>query len=273
MQLARGQSGAMVIEPAGEAIRYCDYCGSPLNRSFYFCTSCSTPYKHSETVLPAVALPYVGEGTSISRKAPAAMQVFWTYFAVVLGAGIVGQFAFDPSDISSRIILGTVAIAVTTCIVAAIYWRSLAVQLKRVGFDSPWAYAGLGLLAPLLGLNYLYHVVFVQSLGHVDLMRTPQWSQWGLITVFCVFPAISEELAFRGLLQHWIQAALSPMRAVVVASALFAGMHFSVISFPYLFLVGMLLGWTKLKTGSLYPSMLIHFLHNLVVIELFSLLR
>jgi membrane protease YdiL (CAAX protease family) len=50
-------------------------------------------------------------------------------------------------------------------------------------------------------------------------------------------------------------------------------MHFSIISFPYLFCVGMLLGWTKLKTGSLYPSMLIHFLHNLAVIELMSSLR
>jgi membrane protease YdiL (CAAX protease family) len=273
MDLARGQSGAMVIEPEGEAIRYCDYCGSPLNGAFYFCTSCSTPYKHPETVLPVVAAPYLGEGTRIARRAPAAMRVFWTYFAVVLGSGIISAIAFDPSDIGSRLILGTVAIAVTTCIVAAIYWRSLAVQLKRVGFNSPWAWAGLGMLAPLLGLNYLYHVKFVQSLGHVDLLQAPPWNQWGLITVFCIFPAISEELAFRGLLQHWIQAALPPWRAVIVASALFAGMHFSVISFPYLFLVGMLLGWTKWKTQSLYPSMLIHFLHNLIVIELLSSLR
>jgi membrane protease YdiL (CAAX protease family) len=46
-------------------------------------------------------------------------------------------------------------------------------------------------------------------------------------------------------------------------------MHFSIVSFPYLFALGVLLGWTKWKTGSLYPSMLIHFLHNLVVIEYF----
>jgi membrane protease YdiL (CAAX protease family) len=273
MDFSRGQSGALVFDPEGETIRCCSYCGSPLNGSFYFCTACSTPYKHPETVLPAVAEPYLGDGTRIARKAPAAMRVFWTYFAVVVGSAIAGAIAFDSRDIGSRLILSTVAIAVTTCIVASIYWRSLAVQLKRVGFDSPWAYAGLGLLAPLLGLNYLYHVVFVQSLGHVDLLRTPQWSQWGLITVFCIFPAISEELAFRGLLQHWIQAALSPWRAVVVASALFAGMHFAPISFPYLFMVGMLLGWTKWKTQSLYPSMLIHFLHNLIVIELLSSVR
>jgi membrane protease YdiL (CAAX protease family) len=273
MELARGQSGAMVVEPEGESIRYCNYCGSPLNHAFYFCTSCSTPYKHPETVLPGVMTPYVSDGTRIALRAPAAMRVFWTYFAVVLGSAVVAAYAFDPADIGGRLILGTVAIAVTTCIVAAIYWRSLAVQLKRVGFDSPWAWFGLAMLMPMLGLNYLYHHLFLQSLGPVQLITMPDWSQLGLLTVFCIFPAISEELAFRGLLQHWMQAALTPMRAVVIASALFAGMHFSIISFPYLFCVGMLLGWTKLKTGSLYPSMPIHFLHNLAVIELLTSIR
>ena len=56
---------------------------------------------------------------------------------------------------------------------------------------------------------------------------------------------------------------------LIAMSFLFAAMHFSIASLPYLFLVGMLLGWVKWKTGSLYPSMLIHFLHNLIVIEFF----
>ena len=56
---------------------------------------------------------------------------------------------------------------------------------------------------------------------------------------------------------------------MVVASALFAALHFSVLSFPYLFAVGMALGWVKWKTGSLYPPMLMHFLHNYVVVAYF----
>ena len=92
-----------------------------------------------------------------------------------------------------------------------------------------------------------------------------------LVTLFCIFPAITEEIAFRGLVQHWLVSAIAPMRALVIASALFMALHFSVLSAPYLFLVGMLLGWAKLKTGSLYPSMLIHFLHNFIVISFFHL--
>ena len=33
--------------------------------------------------------------------------------------------------------------------------------------------------------------------------------------------------------------------------------------------LGMLLGWVKWKTNSLYPSMLIHFLHNFIVVMFF----
>ena len=63
--------------------------------------------------------------------------------------------------------------------------------------------------------------------------------------------------------------ALTPFKAMVLASALFVTLHFSILSAPYLFALAMLLGWTKYKTGSLYPAMLIHFLHNYVVLEFF----
>ena len=76
-------------------------------------------------------------------------------------------------------------------------------------------------------------------------------SELALVFSFCVFPAVTEEIAFRGLLQHWLQLAIKPIHAMTVASALFAAVHFSVLSFPYLLLAGMLMGWTKYKTGSL----------------------
>ena len=52
---------------------------------------------------------------------------------------------------------------------------------------------------------------------------------------------------------------------------MYAGMHLSILSFPYLFTVGATLALVRRRTGSLYPGMLIHFLHNLVVITVFPL--
>ena len=45
----------------------------------------------------------------------------------------------------------------TTCIFGSIHWRSLAVQLRRLGFLHWSAWAGLGALAPLMALNWGYH--------------------------------------------------------------------------------------------------------------------
>jgi membrane protease YdiL (CAAX protease family) len=89
--------------------------------------------------------------------------------------------------------------------------------------------------------------------------------------VFCLFPAITEEIAFRGLIQYWLEVSLTPMKALLLGSAMFAGLHLAPLSFPYLFTVGATLAIVRRRTGSLYPGMLIHFLHNLVVITVFPL--
>jgi membrane protease YdiL (CAAX protease family) len=129
----------------------------------------------------------------------------------------------------------------------------------------------LALLAPMLLINFGYHHVMMQ-LAEVkgdslaELFRRSGFTFGGVVLVICVFPAICEEIAFRGLLQHWLQTAIAPLRAIILASALFTAMHFNVIGAPYLLGLGFLLGWAKWKTGSLYPSMLIHFLHNLAVV-------
>ena len=167
----------------------------------------------------------------------------------------------------------TAALFVTTCILSVRYWPALAVQFRRPGFGHWSAWAGVAMLAPLLAANFYYHGL-MRHLGGVEGLKVEelgqQLGQGFLIFMFCVAPAVIEEIGFRGLLQHWLHIAVRPATAIMLASALFTVMHFTIISAPYIFAVGMLLGWTRWKSGSLYPSMLIHFLHNFVVVVYFS---
>ena len=139
-------------------------------------------------------------------------------------------------------------------------------------FFHPWAWYGLGLLIPLLFLNYGYGELIRQLAGEamsdVDpfLELRKAVGPWGMILLIAVFPGVTEEVAFRAMVQHWLQIAIKPRHAIILASALFMALHFNILGAPYLFMVGCLLGWVKYKTGSLYPSMLIHGLHNYVVI-------
>lgn len=252
----------------------CQYCGAILNPLFYFCLGCGTPYKPVETVIPPSRPLKLTEGQLIQLKSPQVANLFWTYLGVLVFAAIFNAIVFDDQRLDLQLYVSDALMLITTSIVGCIYWRSLAAQLRRIGFTHWAAWVGLLCLPVFLLVNWIYNVQLphyfswdINSAVHDlnDIHVSPQL----LLISFCILPAIVEEIAFRGLLQHWLQIAIKPWRAVMLASALFAALHFSLYSFPYLFAVGMLLGWTKWRTNSLYPSMLIHFLHNLAVIELF----
>ncbi|MEX0716900.1 MAG: type II CAAX endopeptidase family protein [Planctomycetaceae bacterium] len=256
------------------AVRVCEYCGAALHPFYYFCTHCATPCRPVASVIEPARPAPLTEGESIRRRAPMAATLFWTYFCVILFGGLVSAAAFQEDRPDLMLFLQTGMVFLTTCVFSTVYWRSLLPQFLRLGFDKPAAWSSLLLLAPVLGVNFAY-TSFLQRLYDIphalplDRLRETGISEATLVVVFCLYPAVTEEVAFRGLLQHWLQAALRPWRAIGLAAFLFAVVHFSLPSFPYLFGVGCLLGWVKWKTGSLYPAMLIHLLHNLVVIEIF----
>ncbi len=257
-----------------EAPEFCRYCGARLDPAFYFCLSCATPYKQTESVLPRPLPQRLGEGELIAKKAPHVWGLFWSYMAVVVGTGVFCYVLFGEDRPELSLFFQAATLLVTTCIFAAVHWRSLLVQFRRVGLGRPAAWMGLAALVPLLAANYAYHGWVLRELGAegdhwLNRLRQSGLGEGTLVFFICVFPAVIEEIAFRGLVQHWLQIAISPFRALVLASALFTALHFSILSAPYLFAVGMLLGWTKYKTASLYPCMLIHLIHNFVVLEFF----
>ncbi len=273
MGLPAGIGQGAVLERSAPP-EFCAYCGARLDPLFYFCLKCATPYKSVEAVLPRERPAPLTEGELIEKKAPHVWPIFWTYLAVVVATGIIGAIAFQRERLDLVVLFQLATIFITTCVFAARHWPSLAIQLKRFGFLHPSAWAALGLLPVCLLVNYAYHAWLVRGLGVPDSplipgLRKAGVSEEAMVFLICVLPALTEEIAFRGLVQHWLQAAIRPVRAMMLASALFMALHFSVLSAPYLFALGMLLGWAKWKTGSLYPSILIHFLHNLAVLEIF----
>ena len=248
----------------------CRYCGARLNLRYYFCVACATPYKDMDTVVPQGRPPQLTEGERVQLQAPGAAPLFWTYFTVAIATSVISAYVFGPEANAEAMLFADTVALVVTCIFAAMYWRSLSAQFRRPGFDHAEAWIALALLAPALGVNYLYFAFLTDVAGFETMSLGDLLADLGpvgAVLLFCLYPAVTEEIAFRGLLQHWLHVTTRPSRAIVIASLLFAALHFSIPSLPYLFAFGCLLGWVKWKTGSLYPAMLIHFLHNLVVIE------
>ena len=255
----------------------CAYCGSPLNYAFYFCTVCATPYRPISEVIPPVSPLPLSEGELINKKVPNVWLVFWTYAIVIFIVVLLNFLLFEGNELQTNILIfGSVCILLTTIVFEVIFWRSLAVQLKRTGFLKKETWIGLLFLVLMLVLNFGYYSFIIFLSGRGDLYETLTYKTgFGSTATFiliCLIPGITEEIAFRGLIQHWLQTVLRPWRAIVLASALFTAIHLSVLSAPYIFLLGILLGWVKWKSNSLYPSILMHIAHNWICITIFPLL-
>lgn len=256
----------------------CSYCGAPLNFSFYFCMSCATPYKSVSDVIGPYIPPQPTETELIREKAPNVWRVFWAY-AIVLFFVLIFQslMGFDETGRNYALIMASGGMIVTTFVVGIIYWPSLAVQFKRLGFLNIYAWYGVLMCAGMLLVNFCYSsfLTYLEPDIHSysNVFSEMDIGPFGKLFLICIVPGITEEIAYRGLIQHWLQIAIKPWRAIILASALFTAMHLNVLGAPYIFLLGILLGWMKWKTGSLYPSMLVHILHNYVVIAIFPLLN
>jgi sodium transport system permease protein len=95
---------------------------------------------------------------------------------------------------------------------------------------------------------------------------------WLSSLLIAVVPAVCEELFFRG----WLLAAGAGERpsrrravaAVLVQAAVFAAFHLLPERMPQTFMLGVVLGWMTLATGSLVPAMLAHLAHNAVPLVL-----
>lgn len=76
-----------------------------------------------------------------------------------------------------------------------------------------------------------------------------------------VFPAVLEEFSTRGILLSGYQL-LGKWRAALASAFLFALLHLNPQQFPYAFLVGFIFSFLVERTGSIWASILPHFLIN-----------
>lgn len=260
----------MLPSPANPDDKVCSYCGQPLDARFYFCTRCSKPFRAVETVLSPRPDPYADTETRLRVNARSAWNIYFIYLSVIVAGSVAAIACWGLDSREPAIITLDLMLLVTTCILLAGRWQEVAPLLKRAGVFHPATWAGLALLVPALGLNYAYHSILTELVPMESADPSGFFtSRFGGIVFICVLPAVVEEIGFRGIIQHEFEKAVSPALAIGIAAAAFSAAHFSVLSAPYLALLGALLGWMKWKTGSLYPSMVAHFLHNFVVIGWF----
>lgn len=89
-----------------------------------------------------------------------------------------------------------------------------------------------------------------------------QTSPWLIAAVFGIVPGIAEELLFRGLVLSALRKKFGAHTAVWVSAFLFALMHFDLAGMPTRTVLGAALGYITIRSGSLFPAMVLHAAFN-----------
>jgi len=120
-----------------------------------------------------------------------------------------------------------------------------------------------------MGISHLYPPG--EQMAQQIKMLTKQFEAMPLgvaILMLGVTPAICEELAFRGFLLSGLRRMGNKWGAIILASAFFGIAHGILQQSLGAFVVGIVIGYVAVKTGSLFPAMLYHFTHNTMAVLL-----
>lgn len=139
--------------------------------------------------------------------------------------------------------------------------------------------ARLWALLPVLALIFFMFSVLwstaLQSLGGEDQQQLLELvaHRWPapdavVVVIYGVLLApLFEEVIFRGFLLPPAARHLGEWGGIVVTACLFGLMHLSdPFAVPPLIVLGALLGWTRLRSGSLWPAIVLHMFNNMLAI-------
>ena len=149
--------------------------------------------------------------------------------------------------------------------------RKYRCSWQSLGFRSFKPWRGLALSAAVVGLGILISYLYELLLGGADIQASNDMytaltdSGFGIATVAItavIVAPFAEETFFRGFLFAGISKRWGYSWGVIVSGALFAVAHVGSGGLVPIFILGMMLAWLYIKTGSLWPCIFAHFAYN-----------
>ena len=164
---------------------------------------------------------------------------------------------------------------------------------KYLGFNKLPAWSILGIVAIFTVIPFLSMVtdwndgiVIPESMRAIEeqlrntqkqseeIIKTfiSQGSLCSSLLIIAALAAVSEELLFRSVIQKaLIKLFKNAHVAIVVTAFVFSAVHMDFFGFFPRFILGLMLGYMFWMSGSIFPSMLMHFVNNATIVMLYYL--
>ena len=222
------------------------------------------------------------------------LLIFGLAFSIVLGTIVTIINGSDLQDLKNLQITQIISGVVGFLMPAVVY--AMLVQEK------PWIYLGFNKLPiwSLLGIVAMFTIIpflslvtdwndsisFPESMSAIEeQMRSLQARSEDVIKLFigqgslfsslmivALLAAVSEELLFRSVIQKGlIKLFKNAHVAIIVTAFVFSAFHGDFFGFVPRFILGLMLGYMFWMSGSIFPSMLMHFVNNATIVILYYL--
>ncbi|MEO8455423.1 MAG: type II CAAX endopeptidase family protein [Sphingomicrobium sp.] len=195
----------------------------------------------------------------------------------IVFAVVIGQFVVPAIPGFTQVLKFDLLAAVILIILYKLVVRRLG---ERPRDDLCWTDAPRLLLIGLVG-GFLLFALVVAIAAAIGIYRvTGEGDLTNLLPAFlasAIFPAVSEEMLFRGILFRWIEEFGGSWAALLVTSALFGAIHLAnpnasiIAAVGIAFEAGVLLGGAYMLTRSLWLPMGLHAGWNFTQGEIFGI--
>ena len=210
--------------------------------------------------------PAQSSGAVYSVTAVLPVLFSFVFLIFILATGLAtGDYAESDWFLYSSFLLPQTAFFV----IAFVFLRADRTGLETVTSKPHWKYfiVAVVLQIGLLSLSELntWFIKFLGGIGYVENeIKIPSMDGmgfFGVLFVIAVLPAVFEELIFRGLLLKGLKNCGETF-AVLICGALFALYHQKPEQTVYQFCCGAAFALVAIRSGSILPTVLSHFLNN-----------
>lgn len=229
----------------------CDNCQSEVPLGNKFCSTCGRAQNYNDIVIQHKRWPNI--------------QQVGLFFAVEICCCVTSLLIKDHS--LTTLFCLDVIMGCSALLFFFYNWPENKAILKWPGFSIA-KLLGLIVLTILVSVtvtflvDHLNVLLFKKEVTHYTLFEFHRYGTYLMFLSIALYPAIFEELAYRGYLIQKLLSVVDEKEAVYISSVLFFIIHFSLISIFWLLPFALFLGWLRIKTKTLWYGVFVHFFFN-----------
>ena len=243
----------MTLKEHTEPVYHCTNCEFESSQAFKFCPKCGT----QRVFIAEERNPFK------SRDLRSLLAYFFISIVFLVAYKASEEYWFGMFE---DMVLVCVVLAIIDLIFAFYNGRKSFLFGVNTVYWKPLTMMVGGLIV------FAFMVSFVADFLNSNLSDGYNFDPFGesypLITVIafhCLYPALFEELAFRGFMINNLQALSNDRTAIGVSAFLFGITHIAFISLLWLIPLGLLFGYLRIRYNTLWYGIVGHFVYNLVI--------